>query len=94
MDTILELVKARLGRMDTVLDTYFREKIDAAIEELEENGIRVRPYSARDRELVTDLVVWKYQNRDKPDAMPLWLKTVRRERWMQDPGLRRKEGLE
>jgi len=94
MDPILEIVKARLGRLDTVLDDYFRARIEAAQEELRETGIHVRPYSQRDMVLVADYVAWKYQNRDKPDAMPLWLKTVRRERWLQDPGLRRKEGLE
>lgn len=89
MDAILECVKARLGRMDAVLDDYFRGKIEAAVEELRETGIHVRLYSARDRELVTDLVVWKYQNRDKPGAQPEWLEVERRERWLQDPRIRR-----
>lgn len=92
MDPILEIVKTRLGRLDTVLDDYFRARIEAAQEELRETGIHVRPYSQRDMVLVADYVVWKYQNRDKPDAMPLWLKTERRERWLQDAGIRKQEG--
>ena len=94
MDPILEIVKARLGRLDTVLDDYFRARIEAAQEELRETGIHVRPYSQRDMVLVADYVVWQYQNRDKPDAMPEWLRIERRERWMQDPALRRKAGEE
>lgn len=92
MDTILDIVKARLGRMDTALDAYFEARIAAAKEQLREEGIHVRSDSARDDMLVADFVVWKYQNRDKPDAMPEWLRTERRERWMQDPALRRKAG--
>lgn len=92
MDPILEIVKARLGRLDTVLDDYFRARIEAAQEELRETGIYVRPYSQRDMVFVADYVVWKYQNRDKPDAMPEWLKTERRERWLQDAGIQKQEG--
>ncbi len=91
MDTILDIVKARLGRMDTALDRYLESMIEAAKQELREAGIHVRSDSTRDDVLVADFTVWKYQNRDKPGAMPEWLRTERRERWLQDSALRRKE---
>lgn len=29
-----------------------------------------------------DVTVWQHQNRDKPGAMPEWLRLRRRERWL------------
>ncbi len=84
-NTILEIVKARLGRMDNVLDEYLSQRISAAKDELRESGIRLTG-STRDNVFVADLVVWQYQNRDKPGQMPEWLRLARRERWMQDNG--------
>lgn len=83
MDTILDIVKARLGRMDTALDAYFTELISAAIERLRNAGIRVQPTSG-DNVLVADLTVWMYKNRDQKDGMPEWLRLERRERWLQE----------
>ena len=88
MDTILEIVKARLGRMDTVLDLYLTALIQATIEKLKKDGIHVQP-TADDNMFVADVVVWRYQNRDKTDGMPEWLKSERRERWMQDGRINR-----
>ena len=82
---ILEIVKSRLNRTDTVMDEYLTARIDAVIDELTETGIHLEE-SARDNVLVADLVVWQYQNRDKTDAMPAWLRLARRERWLQDNG--------
>lgn len=83
MDTILDIVKARLGRMDTALDPYLTTLIQAVVENLRETGIHVQS-TASDNMLVADVVVWRYQNRDQKDGMPEWLKTQRRERWLQD----------
>lgn len=83
MDTILEIVKARLGRLDTALDPYLTTLIQATVENLRETGIHVRSTYSDDM-LVADVVVWRYQNRDQRDGMPEWLKQERRERWMQD----------
>lgn len=83
MDEILVLVKARLGRLDTALDAYLTARIQAAIEELGTAGIHVSG-SARDKMLVTDTVVWQYQNRDKDTGMPEWLRLARRERFLQE----------
>ena len=93
MGTILDIVKARLGRSDTVLDPYFLELIAAAVGKLENAGIHVQPTS-EDNVLVADYAVWMYQNRDKKDGMPEWLAVERRERWLQDPTIRRKGDAE
>ena len=80
----LSLVKTRLNRLqnDTTLDDYLTTRIVAATEELESTGITLTNSSA-DLLLVVDMTVWAYQNRDKPGAMPDWLRLRRRERWVQ-----------
>jgi hypothetical protein len=86
MDTILMLVKERLNRRER--DEYIRALIQAEIEKLREEGIRVRD-TASDNMFVADMVVWRYQNRDKAGDMPLWLQTERRERFLQDGRINR-----
>lgn len=80
----LSLVKTRLNRLqsDITLDDYLTTRIVAAAEELESTGITLTNSSA-DLLLVVDMTVWAYQNRDKPGAMPDWLRLRRRERWVQ-----------
>lgn len=82
---VLPLVKARLNRLpsDASLDDYLTKRIEAASLELEKTGIRLSTSDARDQMLLCDLVVWQYQNRDKPGSMPDWLRLARRERWLQ-----------
>jgi len=89
---VLEIVKARLNRLasDKTLDGYLLTRIEAAASELERTGIRIDTNDPRDTVLLADLVVWQYLNRDKPGAMPDWLRLARRERWLQqqkDPGV-------
>ena len=80
----LSLVKTRLNRLqsDITLDDYLTTRIVAAAEELESTGITLTN-SSSDLLLVVDMTVWAYQNRDKPGAMPDWLRLRRRERWVQ-----------
>lgn len=80
----LALVKTRLNRLpgDTTLDDYFLMRIKAAEQALEKTGI-ILTESVNDLMLVVDYTVWEYQNRDKPGAMPDWLRLRRRERWLQ-----------
>ena len=78
----LEMVKARLNRMDTLLDGYLMGRIDAAVTELEKDGIRLTDSTA-DLMLVVDYVCWQYANRDSQGGMPDWLRLRRRERWLQ-----------
>ena len=83
-ETILSIIKARLNRLpeDCTLDDYLRYRIEAAREELERTGIKIRPESADDAMLLVDTVVWQYSNRDAQNGMPEWLRLKRRERWL------------
>ena len=84
-ETALGLVKSRLNRMaaDTSLDDYFRQRIAAAVAELEGTGISLTG-SPDDLMLVVDYTVWQYQNRDSTGSMPEWLRLRRRERWLRE----------
>lgn len=84
-ETALGLVKSRLNRMaaDTSLDDYFRQRIAAAVAELEGTGISLTG-SPDDLMLVVDYTVWQYQNRDSAGSMPEWLRLRRRERWLRE----------
>lgn len=84
-ETALGLVKSRLNRMaaDTSLDDYFRQRIAAAVAELEGTGISLTG-SPDDLMLVVDTTVWQYQNRDSAGSMPEWLRLRRRERWLRE----------
>lgn len=84
--TVLSLVKSRLNRLqsDTSMDEYLLVLIDAAEEELKRTGITIREGSADDVFLLTNLAVWRYQNRDGAGAMPPWLAQYRRERWLAE----------
>lgn len=77
----LEMIKARLNRLDTLLDSYLTARIEAAVTDLERTGIRLDD-SLADLMLVVDYVCWEYANRDKPSGMPDWLRLRRRERWL------------
>lgn len=83
--TALGLVKTRLNRLqsDTSLDDYLAARINAAEQELEHSGIHLTD-SDDDLMLVVDCTVWQYQSRDKPGAMPEWLRLKRRERWIRE----------
>ena len=81
VQTALDLVKARLNRLDANLDTYLVQRVQAAVEELTRIGIKLND-SADDLMLVVDYTVWQYQNRDTPGTMPEWLRLRRRERWI------------
>lgn len=78
----LELVKARLNRLDDLLDTYLTARIDAAVTDLTRAGIILND-SVADLMLVVDTVCWDYANRDQKAGMPDWLRLRRRERWIQ-----------
>ena len=83
-NTVLGIVKARLNRMpsDTSLDDYLKTRIEAADAELRRIGITLAEDDVEDAVLLADVTVWQHQNRDKPGAMPEWLRLRRRERWL------------
>lgn len=85
LETALGLVKARLNRLagDTSLDTYLQARINAAAVSLQNIGINLDD-SQEDLMLLVDYAVWDYQNRDRPGAMPEWLRLKRRERWIRE----------
>ena len=79
-----DLVKTRLNRLnvDARTDEYIQARVEAAVEELKGNGITLTD-SSDDMMLLVDYTVWAYQNRDKPGAMPEWLRLKRRERFLR-----------
>lgn len=79
-----DLVKTRLNRLnvDGLTDEYIQWRVEAAVEELKGNGITLTD-SSDDMMLLVDYTVWAYQNRDKPGAMPEWLRLKRRERFLR-----------
>lgn len=80
--TCLTIVKARLNRLDSLLDEYLLARIDAAVTDLTRAGITLDSSTA-DLMLVADTVCWDYANRDQNTGMPEWLRLRRRERWLR-----------
>jgi hypothetical protein len=78
--TVLGIVKARLNRLDTALDSYLTTRIQAAAGELALKGIALEDIP-EDSVLLADYVAWQHQGRDKPGGMPEWLRLRIRERW-------------
>lgn len=81
--TALELLKVRIDRAGNLRDAYLIARIDADIEGLAHNGIHLTD-STSDILLLVDYCAWRYNNRDKADDMPKWLRLLRRERWLSD----------
>lgn len=87
-ETALKLLKVRIDRAGNLRDDYLIARLDGDIEQLAENGIRLTD-STSDIMLLVDYSAWRYSNRDKPGAMPDWLRLMRRERWIHEIGKRR-----
>lgn len=86
----LAYVKARREylRLPKEREEYLSARIDAAAGRLKDNGIELHD-TPQDLMLLVDMTVWEETNRDKPGAMPEWLKMARRERWLHDGAARR-----
>lgn len=83
-ETILLMLRSRLDEPPHEKDEFLAELIRAVVIELrEKNGIIVRDNS-QDIMFVTDICAWRYSNRDKTDAMPMWLRQMLRDRYMQE----------
>lgn len=80
----LELVKARLNRLDSALDDYLQARIDAAQHYLEGQGISINMAKARDLMLVVDMAVWMYSSRDQAGGFPDWLRAQVTQRWLME----------
>ena len=85
MQTALEMLKIRLNRSASALDEYFTNLLHAEAGKLRDNGIHLHD-DMQDIMLLVDMAAWRYNNRDKPGAMPEWLRLLRRERWLADNG--------
>ena len=82
-ETILFMLRARLDEPPHEIDDFLRGIIDGVIEELRKSGIYIRD-NVGDMMFVTDMSAWKYSCRDKAEGMPEWLRTARRERFLQE----------
>lgn len=81
----LEMVKSRLDRLtlDTGKKAYIEARIEAAAEELAEEGITITD-SMGDLLLIVDLAVYNYGNRDKNEPQPKWLRQKITRRFLND----------
>lgn len=79
----LALMKTRLNRTpgETALDDYLMARLEAAEKTFAKQGIRLGD-SMDDVLLLVDKAVFDYQNRDKQQGEPDWLRARRRGRWM------------
>ena len=84
-ETAFELLKSRMDRgglpVPEAQETYWRQRLEAATEELERMGIRLED-TPSDLMLLADFTAYKITNRDDPRAMPAWLRLELRERWI------------
>ena len=85
METALQMLKFRLNRANSAVDEYLTNLLQAEVEKLSDNGIHLHD-TMQDIMLLVDMAAWRYNNRDKPNGMPEWLRLLRRERWLSDPG--------
>lgn len=79
----LALMKTRLNRTpgETALDDYLMARLEAAEQTFAKEGIKLGD-SMNDVLLLVDKAVFDYQNRDKQQGEPDWLRAKRRGRWM------------
>lgn len=85
LENAYAILKARLDRgglsVPEAQETYWRQRLQAAVEELAKKGIHIESTQA-DTMLLADFTAYKIQNRDKPDEMPKWLRLELRERFL------------
>lgn len=68
---VLELLKARIGILSTIRDTYLTMIIDAVLSELgDEKGIMLEHDNANHLMLVVDYCAHRYLNRDSEKGIP------------------------
>ena len=70
-ETILVLVKAKLGISTTVRDTYLKAIIDGVVKELEdEQGLTLDSSNPYHLLFIVDYVEWRYSSKDKEGGIP------------------------
>lgn len=71
INTVLELVKARIGISTNVRDEYLTKIIEGIKDELEtQQGLSIDLDSPHILMFLVDYATWRYQNRDSHDGMP------------------------
>ncbi|HZK24525.1 MAG TPA: hypothetical protein VFC74_03980 [Oscillospiraceae bacterium] len=71
VNTVLGLVKARIGLTTEVRDTYLVAIIEGVTSELgDEKGLVLDGTNPYHLMFVVDFATWRYQNRDEPGALP------------------------
>ena len=71
INTILGLVKAKLGISTTVRDTYLQGIINGVVKELEdEQGLVLDGTNSYHLLFIVDYATWRYESKDKDGAMP------------------------
>lgn len=70
-ETVLQLVKARLGITTNARDSYIEAIVQGVITELEDvQGLVLDGDNPYHLMFVVDFATWRYQNRDTMEAMP------------------------
>lgn len=82
----LDMVKARLSRLDAALDTYLKARIQAAYDYLTGQGLHLDLDTNGDLMLVVDTAVYQYSNRDSNQGEPQWLRYRIYQRWNRERG--------
>ena len=91
IETALSLFKESIDRMktDTSRDELWKARLNDAIAYLNRIGVKMAEDaqgnltdSMDDLMLVVDLAVWRYQNRDRGEVEPKWLRSRIGERWL------------
>jgi len=71
INTVLELVKKRIGISSSVRDEYLTKIIEGVTDELESHqGLSINLDSPHILMFVVDFATWRYQNRDTHNGMP------------------------
>lgn len=95
VDTAIAMVKQRKDWLNTAnpKDLYISMRVNETIGELRDMGIHLVD-TPQDLMLVVDIVVWKYNNRDKSQAEPQWLRDAKNTRWMNDRSINERYAAE
>lgn len=76
INTILGLVKAKLGISTTIRDTYLQAIINGVITELEdEQGLVLDNANSYHLIFIVDYSVWRYESKNSKEGIPMHLKS-------------------
>lgn len=71
LDGVLTLLKNDLGIRNDSKDSFFRARIEAARQELQDKGIQIDLTNAEDMVFLSDWTAWRYRKRmDDSPALP------------------------